>query len=1097
MAELREFANRKTPSQWMRAHMGFLFNPMSTFYFGVFTVVLSMLWMGYALITNEFTQLLNWDYTWQFVPFSYDYYDAWHTFFSTGHFPLYDGGVFLGTDMIGSGSYYGLFDPFIIAMGIFPRNWIPNMYAVMTFFRFAVSALLMRSYLKYLGRKEWTARIGAIAYAFSGFATFMSGFPNVLTATVYIPMILWGIERVLKEGKPGVLIWGVFLEGVTSFFYLVVACIFGTMYALWRYFVRIKTRTKQENIKVLTMGICAFAVGLMLCAFTWVPSVRESALSGRASSIGSAYMHSILNSLKSHDFAEFFSLLFEEVGDNPGRELMGVISFFFPTGGFTRLPLANSGYDAWTAALFCYTPIVISFFMAVFQSLMKRKWSHIIAILICTYFVLTNLSYFLFYAFSGNGYGRWYIVLVPVIIAYGCWGFDLRHEGSRFIPLAASLVTLGMTIVVFYLTISLLGGKTFNGTIYNVHNTTYWQSTYHTADEVYDGLHTAWYLYYQIAIIVTESIVLFIGYRKEWMPKVLFGCLVAEVIVMGNLTYPFNGLWSYTNSYGNGANAVNNSTSLNMTIKAQDNSFYRVHNDMERGSSYLFNIAGYNAAISFHSLMNFEVEDFAFNNQMKNVGSTNTTYGGTTTYNPNWSGAYRHKRFVTDTILNYRYYMVENNYSGYKDPQGQGYFFEPNVPFGAVEIPSKLDRNKYRLYKMEDDVLPQLGYAVKDDSLYYLGHDPEKDSYLSSFYSNSSYTQAFREMERAQEVELTGAMLEDDFDLEGFNIKKEVPSVDTDEKLEENYGLYRYFNGHGVKVRKYITGLAKNDLLIPDSSAPYAGEGLAYFLNHYVSMEDVVTISSTSVKRDVGKLVFHNDGGYLNDDSRGCYFDFHYFTDSKDAAPRIYAIGDKFDEKGERIETNAVLGFENYAVQAAMNSSYWSNKMATFGLYARGKVKYLVLCYPGNGDMTVSMSNVFFTKKEYSEIEDTYTYLQENKLLNVKTDVNTFTFDTDYEKDRVVVTTLGFDKGWEGTVYLPNGKTEPLKTFKVDGGLVGFLARGETGQTYHYELRYKTPYSNLSVAAWVVGTLAFGGYLACAFVMDVRKKKRELEVPLA
>ncbi|MBQ9457458.1 MAG: YfhO family protein [Bacilli bacterium] len=1075
-------------------HFPGLFHIGSTFYFALFVIFLSMAWMGYALITNEFTQMLNWDYTWQFLPFAYDYHDAWRTFFATGHFPLYDGNVFLGTDNIGSGSYYGLFDPFVVALILFPRAALPQAYAILTFLRFAVSALLMRSYLKYLGTSEWVARIGAIAYAFSGFATFMSGFPNVLTATVYIPMILWGIERVIKEQKPGVLIWGIFLEGITSFFYLVVVCIWGVFYALWRYFWTIKSRDRRANVCTIVLGVCSFAAGLMLCAFTWIPSVRESALSGRASSIGSAYLHAVLNSLKSHDFASFFGFIFEEVGDHPGRELMGLISFFFPTGGFTRLPLANSGYDAWTAALFCYTPLLIAFTMALLHSLRLRKWNHIIAVLLCAYLCFTNMAYFMFYAFSGNGYGRWYIVLVPVIIAYACWGLEQRGESSRAIPILASLLTLAGTIIVYYVADAVLKGVKFEASIYNVHGTTYWQSEYHTASEIYDGVYAAWFFYYQLALIFIETVVLLVGYRKQWLPKALFGCLTVEIVLMGNITYAYNGLWSLSRSFGGGTENVQASLKMTEAIKAQDNSFFRAHNDLDQGTSYLSSVAGYKTAIAFHSLMNFEVDDFAFNNQLKNAGSTSTTYGDTKIYNPNWSGSYLHKRFGADTTMGYRYYMIKNNYSGYRSPEGESYFFTPNVPFFAQEIPTSLNRDRYRVYGVPQDKLPNLGYAVSDDELYYLGHDETRPVYETSFYHDNYGTAAFREMQRAQEVQLWGAMIEDNVVLPGFEIKKTVPSVLSDQDMLVNYGLRRYAVGNGVKVRYYETGLSQEDKLLPDGKADYAGEGLAYFLNHNLKFNDLSASASQTVKRDYGKVVLHQNGEYLNDDPRGAYFEFHYYNSSKDEGPRVYAIGDRFDETGKLVEENAVLSFDHALVSNAVRSSYWQNKMATFGLYARGRVKYLCFCYGGSGEISVNMSDVYYIKKEFAEIATVYDTLQENRLQDVQTDVNTFSFSTNYEKDRVVVTTLGFDKGWGGTVTLPGGKTEPLTMLKLDGGLVGFVARGSVGetgpQTYRYLLRYETPYSKLSAFLWCCGVIGYFGFLGGSFFLAVHKKKR-------
>ena len=1080
---------------FIKKYAPFLLNPGSVFYFGVFLFVLSMLWMGYCLFFNNFTGLLNWDYTWQFLPFAYDYYDAWQLFFRTGHFPLYDGGVFLGTDNIGSGSYYGLFDPFVVALILFPRSAIPQAYAILTFVRFTVSALLMRCYLKYLGCKEWTARIGALAYAFSGFATFMSGFPNVLTATVYVPMILWGIEKVIREREVGILIWGLFLEGITSFFYLVVVCIWGVIYALWRFFTSIKQRSAKDSWKVIGLGVAGFALGLCLCAFTWIPSIRESALSGRASSIGSAYLNAIKNSLKQHDVASFFSLIFEEVGDNPGRELMGLISFFFPTGGFTRLPLADSGYDAWTASLFCYTPIVIFFVMALLQSLRLRKWSHILAVLGCTYLCFTNLAYFLFYAFSGNGYGRWFIILVPAIIAYGCWGFDKQDEGSKLFPLAASILVLVGTIITYYVTDATLKGVTFSASIYNIHGTTYWQSEYKTASEVHDSVFAAWYLYYQLGIIFIEGTLLCLGYRKKWLPKALFGVLGFEVVLMGNLTYAWNGIWSYQNGFAGGLNNLNAVTSLSQSINDQDKGFFRVHNDLAGGSSYVNTLGPYNSAIAFHSLMNFDVDDFAYNNQMKNAGTTSTTYGGVKIYNPNWSGAYRHKRFGADMNMAYRYNIVENRYSGYTDVDGNSYFFEPNVPFGSTEIKTNLDNKRYRVYKVGYDYLPDLGYAVNDDSLYYIGRK-EGSYYETNFFHNRYGVEAFREIIRNEEVQLFGAMIEDGVTIEGFDIKTEVPPAVSDKELNQNYGtrysdFSRKYRTNGFNAAYYETGVRSGDLLIPSKGSPYESQGLAYFLDP-AAQKSMQTIASTvDVVPDTGKVVFSSDD-YLNTDPRGAYFEFHYYT-SKEIGPRVYAIGDKFDEDGNLTEENAVLAFDHPLIDS-VTKSFWNSSKSVFGLYARGRVKYIVFCYPGGNDkIGFSPSDFYYVKKEYGEIMDTYAYMQENKLNNVVRGVNTFTFSTNYAKDRIVVTSLGYDKGWGGTVKGPNGKAMPLQTLKLDGGLVGFVAKGSitegVNDIYTYELRYETPYSKLSVLAWVVGSLGFGSLALLPTFLKNKKKK--------
>ena len=71
-----------------------------------------MAWMAYGLINNSFTQFYPWtDYFGQYVTMTFYYHDVWHTFFKTGYFELYSPNTYLGSDNIGSNSYYGLFDP--------------------------------------------------------------------------------------------------------------------------------------------------------------------------------------------------------------------------------------------------------------------------------------------------------------------------------------------------------------------------------------------------------------------------------------------------------------------------------------------------------------------------------------------------------------------------------------------------------------------------------------------------------------------------------------------------------------------------------------------------------------------------------------------------------------------------------------------------------------------------------------------------------------------------------------------------------------------------------------------------------------------------
>ena len=1086
---------RAKPS-WLRRKCPWLFRWNSLFYYAVFLFLLGILWAAYPMFTNSYTQLLNWDYTWQYIPFTYDYWDTWHTFFTTGHFRLYDAGVFMGTDMIGSGSYYGLFDPFMFICYLFPRSWIPQMYAQMTYAKIMFGGLMMRCYLKQMGIREWTARVGGLIYAFSGFTTFFEGSPNFTSAMAFLPLILLGIEKVEMERKVTPLVLGVTGLGLSCFFYMPIICIFGVIYALWRFFATIKTRTGAENGKVMALGVTGFALGIMLSSFSLLPSLRETMLSGRSSSIGTAYLKAILAALKGKDFRMLFALMFEEVGDNPGREVMGLSSFFFPAGGWMRLPLASSdNYDAWTSSMFCFTPCVILIFAALINSIRLKKWPHLIAFVLCVFATFTNFSYFFFYGFSGNGYGRWYLILIPLIVYYCCWAFDLRKDEPKFIPFLSSILALAATVFAYVIVNHILDGKSFPSYIYNIHNTTYWSSTYPSNAQV----NVEWIFYYQLAWVVIEGTLLCIAHRKRWLTYALFGLVAVEAVVMGNLSYAFCGTWSLESSFAGGSYNVSSSLVMANHIN-EDKSFFRTYSDTY-GGNYGHNVFGTNNVQSFHSLMNFDVETFALNNQMKFPGASRETYGGEMFYNPGWSGGYNNKRYSTDTILGMRYFMIENRYSGWKDATGQSIFLPANVPFNSVEKETySPNRNQYRVYQRSFESLPNLGYAIDSDMIYRMG-EVEGSHYKNQFYTYYNGLYSFYELERLQHVQLHGAIIDDKETLpEDFVVKTSVPRVTSDSELYAQTGLVRRFISSSdlsmdyyetVKDQQDAQGKTiEGDKLFASTRRAYYNEGLGYFLNHFESRKTTIN-SAFNATRDYGKIVIRaHDYDYLNQDPDGCYIEFRFYnTGVNSPKPRVYVLGQ--DRNGNE---NQCLVFDDALLPNAQN---YQSESCTFGLYVPGRAKQIVLCYGGSGTVPISPSNFYCTITERSEIEALEADLRENSLKDVQTDINVFRFHTAYDKPRIVLTQLGYDLGWGVEATLPNGKKQKCQTLRLDGGLVGFVAPSvldENGNPLdvRYEMRYQTPYLNLGVGLWVIGVTLYTGILAAGFIAERKRRKKEL-----
>jgi len=1078
LGELRR--EKPTFSEWCHKHLAFLFNGFSLFYFFLFIFALGLGWMGYSLIANSGTQLYGWDYQSQYVTMAYNFWDTWRNFFKTGVFQLYGTATYLGTDNIGSNSYYGLFDPFLAVCYLFPRSWIPQTFALATVFKGVAGAAAMRAYLKYLGCSERSSRLGAVAFAFSGYVTFMEGFPSFVSMAFCVPLVMFGIDRVLKERKPAALVFGLFLLGMISFFFLVVVCIWGVIYAIWRYFWTLKTRSAKENVSAVFVGIFAFAVGILMAGWTLFPSLRESSLSGRTVSIGSAYLASLKTAFLDFDFQTIFARLFEMVGDNPGRELQGLVSFFYPTCNYLYSPLYKSSgqysYDSWTASLFCYTPIVVLFFIALVDSIRGKKWSHLIAFALCAYLVFTDFAYFFFYAFTGDGYGRWYIVLVPLIIYYACQEFDRIGKEKKWVVASGSLAALALTILTWVLCIVVLSGKTFTVTDAGP----YYQSNYLVpAYYVVDGITYSllWEIYYEIALDVAVAIVILVFQHKDWLWKILIGFVSVETIVMGNLSFIYGyssvgNIWPYDTSYNGGSTFSSEATQVWDYVDSFDgDSYYRAYMDglPDSNSQEAF---GYNGSSCFHSLLNFDLAQLTRYSHMTG-GETSGKKFGYTYCGKSWSGYYGNKRFAFDQALSMKYYAIENE--GYGNCEANKYDAD-NVPFGSTLVYGDAS-TPFRVYENPYVEEVSLGHAI--DHLYLAQSNPTPGNPdTDAFYDGSS---GALELIRNEETYLDGAIIGDS---DGDKIQNEGLGLSVESTPSAGFASIH------VAPVSYSSAVYTNtyDWWGPYDSSTGNHAGPAYFLTD--SDTTIDTTPGILYTADKDKLVFTSKTGtYFNTNDSGAYFLMQYPSPEK---TRICFVGDRFNADGTVAASNVLLTYEYHSI-----ASYLDRKVGDggnlFGFYPEGRVKYIFFCAK-NSDLAQSITSyptIYMCERSVLENEMAKLSSSDYNLTNVKYSTDRLTFGSDYSKKRLVVTSLGYDAGWKVTATDAAGNVTYPSVYRLDGGFVGFIA---PAGSVTYVMTYETPYLRVGVEGAIISFAAFALYEGLYFYRSLRKEEAALSV---
>ncbi len=1115
LSEYKKIKTKSSAYKWIEARFPFLLNINSLFYFGLFMFVVAFAWCGYTFFFNGGAAIYGWDYSSQYVSMSYTFWDNWHELFTTGHFPMYSTNTYLGTDNIGSNSYYGLFDPFLLWTFIFPRNWMPQLFVIASMAKGVFSAFALRAYLRYMGVSERTSRVGAAAFAFCGYINFMVGFPSFMSMACTVPLIMLGVEKVIKEQKPACLVLSIFLLGIISFFFLIVLCVWGVIYAIWRYFCTIKTRGVGQNFAVIGMGVASFAAGILMSAPILLPGLRETLLSGRTASGGIAYLNVLLDSIKSFDIKLFFKYMFMAVGGNTGRELQGLFGFFYPTCNYLWLPIAkgtsNGGtytYDSWTASLFCYTPITILFFCSLIRSCRKKQWTHLVAFALCTYLLLTNFAYYFFYCFSGDGYGRWYIVLVPVIILYAARELDDIKDTPRWELPVGSLITLALTFVTWILAVKLLKNKTIS----TLPVDGYTKNEYFIPAEVdWDGIKRTllWLVYYQMALVVVESIVIIFLSKKEFLHQILFGFIAVETAVSGNLSF----IYGYSNPvkwFDGGAPYVKLTTKTFNELEKQEGGYYRMYSDSDFESNMGMAL-GYNNASTFHSLFNYDVADLTRYSYMTNNEYIRSGVYGQDVIGKSWSGYYSNKRFGFDYAMGYQYYAIENEgYYHYND-------YRPNVPFGSEIV---YQNDTWTIYKSPYASATPLGHGV--DKIYKENLVEESTTRNESdwFHNYGSGGSASRELLRNEQTYIDGAIFEDDeIDNVVDELKanstapdagliSEAPSaalsnsgltqIIANKKYVETVhsdGKYYGFFMHLSDEESYSPTAFLSDPAMTDSSKISSSK--------LISAVDDSYDWTNSVLRSYGKMVFYPSAGYgkyFNGSKDGTYFVLDFtgasYLNNEDyglcEAPRIYFVGDRYDDPANPdtvTESDVILAYEYKSVRNWKNEHVNSNG-GVFGFYPEGRVKYIVCCFKGDGTTRLGKFNIYAQTRAYLEESIAKYSTDEYNLTDVTYKTDKFTFKSNFSDAKVVTTSIGYDAGWKlVATNVATGTTSTPNVYRANGGVVSFVAKaGE----YEYTLKYTTPYLKEGMLLFGAGLgmlLAYEGTFIGIKHYNKRKKR--------
>ncbi len=239
--------------------------------YALYTLVISMLTasiiFGYFIIKGHGIFTVVDDFNVQQITFATAAYKAIHE----GKLSSWIWNLDLGSSVITGFSFYDLGSPFFWIMLLFPKKAIPYMMGFFYILKYMIASITAFYYLKMFVKEEKFAVLGALMYAFSGYQTVNLMYYHFHDVVALFPLLMIGIEKLLREKKIAGFIAGIFINCLVNYFFFVEEVVFLGLYFIVR---NLSSRHSFKEI-VMNLGRCILAgiIGISMAAMLFLPNI--------------------------------------------------------------------------------------------------------------------------------------------------------------------------------------------------------------------------------------------------------------------------------------------------------------------------------------------------------------------------------------------------------------------------------------------------------------------------------------------------------------------------------------------------------------------------------------------------------------------------------------------------------------------------------------------------------------------------------------------------------------------------------------------------------------------------------------------------------
>lgn len=568
----------------------------------------------------------------------------------------WDWGTDLGSNFLGSYSFYLLGSPFFWLSTLFPLSWVAYLMPWLLALKTAVAAVCAYAYIRRFVSNMSAAFIGGMLYAFSGFQTYNVFFNHFHDVTAFFPLLLLGFELMTQDGRKGAFAITVAINAIINYFFFVGEVVFMVLY----FIVRLTDKNFRFSAKIFCMLAFEAVIGFMLSLFILLPSVLD-----------------IMNNprVDSHLYGLDMVVYSENV------RLPRIVQAFFMLSDMpARVNILTSDKARW-ASLAGYLPMFSMCGVIAFIRTRKKQWQtklfFISVVMACI--PILNSSFILF---NNSYYARWFYMPILIMCLMTAQVIDENKDDLRkgFIPCAAmAAIFLGIGLLP-----KKIDGKVKFGRLPKYPELYYIQG-------IVTGIMTV-LLFFAVYKIKADK-------KKQHITLCIMTSTACAICMMSSVIY---GVVQGDENPDYIERCINGKDNLDMAkldgdMSGLENTFYRIDTSESVDNWCMY--WGLHSMRTFHSVVPVSIMEFYTElGQTRDVASRIDT-----------------KLYALRGLLSVKYYFDEYTHDqifGKKEPEHQERFSKMTDFVFADE------QNKFYIYKNENFVPMGFGYTdyvLKED----------------------------------------------------------------------------------------------------------------------------------------------------------------------------------------------------------------------------------------------------------------------------------------------------------------------------------------------------------------------------------------------